>query len=285
MEYAEAMSFLLEGINKEPILSMWNEYTKFIEKPNIPFPNNIEFKFTLENPNGYTNDSSVSYIGDGKFEFFIRQKTMRNKVVMFHEFTHIMDLLVINKPEDIDNFLKTYNAISETRAEYLSYLFNAGLTNISDEEVVPYNKILAMEQDTVENVILSRQKEMFDLFSMLEDIKSLDDTDLINKLNLVLKGIQYYLGFCLFIEYHTDISVNNENILKKASQLFGDYIYNVFDISDDISLSMDETDMELANDYYNAFKICSVYFCSRLLPDIIKKNPKVIDMIISSIKI
>lgn len=279
----ENLDMFMNYLDEKQIPSLWKEYTQFIRKPNLSFPNNITINITnmIGDEVKSLNYGSLIYLGDNKFEFNIEQAVVRQKFkpILYHEFTHIVDMIILNpyKNGDMKPFVKTCSTISEIRAEYVAYVINTGLKSITDSTILPDDTIVISEQNTIKEEILKNQKAILECLSSLNTYQKSDDTNINEQINNILKQVLYYIGFCLFISNHTNLTIDNDPILEKGSYIFGEDFYDFFDLSDNVPLSIDELDTDIALDYFEIFKDCFLYYRNHFCKD---NRDKVVDAVV-----
>lgn len=254
---------LQDDVLKDVILSTWKEYTNFIEKPGLSFPNNIVFKFFDYKKNPEIKENAhVINLNNGNFEFLIEQLFVRDKSTLYHEFTHIMDMIMLHHPGDIKEFDKMYSTITETRSDYISYMYDSGLKSISDKTLISSNSIIQSKHSSIGDCIQKESEKMTKYLSSLEPQNICHNKKSLADVIFVQKQLQYYLGFCLFIKKHTNIPINN-TILLKATSIFGDKIYEIFEMCERIPLNMNdisENDIDFAIKYSALFKESYLYY-------------------------
>lgn len=246
-------------VSMQLIKQTWTEYTKFIGKPGIAFPSNITLKFpnTIDENSTIKELSHFNYIGNDSFELLVEQAVVRDKPTLYHEFTHVINIDILNCSFETDDFLNIYSAITENRADYIMYMFKYGLKSISDTTILT-NSIINENVDSV-------QKKLKEQLISINP-QNITDEEMKQKLIFVLKQIQYYIGFYLFVKKHTNVPINNEDILSQASELFGDNIVKFFQLADKIPLSMkeiNEDEIQFAEEYSKIFRRCYIYYCSK----------------------
>lgn len=246
------------------ILSVWAEYVKFVEIPNTPFPSNIEIIF-CDNTN---NDSQTRELAklvlddenNDNFNFYIERQLATSTLLLYHEFTHIVDKVILKQPIGSKILTGISSSILEIRAEYIMCLYDAGLKSISDDTLLTKENTLSSDGTSLRDEIYSKQKEILGYISSIEPDNITNKDDIVSKIAFVYNQLQYYLGFCLFIEDKTDMTVVNDNIISRALPLLGNNIYDIFNLAYEIPTTMEIIDEDFIVQYGKLFFDCVLYY-------------------------
>ena len=212
---------------KSIIDEAFKDFLTFIGVEHFPFPECVSINIFTDynekfgNKGGYfqkTDTSRKPYTLGLKRQACIA----KHKPTMFHEFTHLMDFIKLcpqNKQEYI-------NIISEIRAKYVEHKINAEYSSLYDNHKLSSNDIMLFpyikDEQPLSNII--------DIYNNLVKsyIINYSGND-IDKPYDILTVISYYIGFILFIEHNTDISVNYSNIIDITEPILGEGVKGLFD--------------------------------------------------------
>jgi len=234
------------------------QYLKFIGCKYIDFPEKILLKFYngLADKKPFIGQLHIPNSDNEKCILTLDQIdciTNKNDVI-FHEFTHIFDYLIVNKNIPFDKRVSTLHYISEIRATYIEYCVRCNIKKLD-------NDILLPSTTTVFSSIKFKQIQICDEViyyqdALIERIKKPNVRDATDYNDMLVK-LAYYMGFSLFIQKHTHIKINSDDIIRLLSVRLGDSVERYFALKDLIPLDflpISEDILHLAKDTETVMK-------------------------------
>ncbi len=228
------------------VKTKFDDYINFINYQHIDFPQNIDFHFY----NGLTDRKEFIgqvYVPDNDNQNYTLTLDQidcitNKKDVVFHEFTHIMDYLIINKDLPFDEKLSTIRYISEIRATYIEYFARCNINQYDNSILLPSNTILfsgaKFKQITLDEEVICYQDKIIKCIQQSDKRNAKDSSDILVKL-------AYYMGFVLFIQKHTHIQIDSSNIIQLLSDRFGESVELFFNSKDIIPLNFSPIDIKI----------------------------------------
>lgn len=270
--------------NASKINILFSQYLKFINYPQTPFPNDI--KITTKDIIYGSGDKQNGAIGTLKllendncpFEFIIDKNALAYndifKSTLYHEFTHVMDDVILNKSDDyVDYFIKANNA-SEIRASYIQYLIETGSNSVSDFNIPQSHKIIDCDftekPTSIELLPMAYQDY---LINLLTNSKETDFYELLHR------NICYYIGFCRCIERKLGITMDHSKVVEAYSKFFGDSFKDIIQYGYEVDLGFDVIKIEDTLPLYNAIGNCLQFSHSQRLQNVENEKKQVLDKI------
>lgn len=220
----------------------FKEYLKFINYSDIEIPNNVNFKFY----NGLDRSNSQSFIAQlyipnndsETFTLTFEQLdcVTQRKEVFYHEFTHLMDYMIVNKNIPFKDRLSSLHYVSEIRATYFEYLTRCGIAQISENiNLSPSTKVISSIKfgKTVkldEEIYLYQEQLIANIKKRYKNKKDF---------NTFFKSYieySYYLGLILMIKKHSHITIDQDCISNLLTEFMGESIKLYSNILDIISV-------------------------------------------------
>lgn len=217
----------INDITLKPIIDeVFKDFLMFIGVDCFPFPECVYINIFTDdnekfgNKGGYfqkTDNSQKSYTLGLKRQACI----IKHKSTMFHEFTHMMDFIKLCPPDKQE----CINIISEIRAKYVEHKVIAGYNSLYENHKLNPNDIMQFpytkEKQSLSNII--------DIYNNLlkNYIMNYSGND-IDKPYDILTVISYYIGFILFVEHNSDISVDYSNIINITEPILGEGVKGLF---------------------------------------------------------
>lgn len=204
----------LKNITKQ----LFKEYLSFICYDPLEFPTNVEIKPF----NGFQSKEHnlgllrIPEKDNEPYILYLEQLAIvnKNKEILYHEFTHMMDFVIINNHISFEDKLHNFSFISEVRAKYIEYLYRAGFKNIADNKLLDGTSIILSNFTYKSDTLSFEIKKYYN--KIINDINSLYD-DFFD----VIKQISYYIGFIVFVEKHSNMLIDITQITEKLSYALG----------------------------------------------------------------
>ena len=258
------------------------EYLIYINHPQIEFPNNISFEFF----NGFQHSGEpygAFYLPNEFNEHYtLRLEQVhtlnKNKESLYHEFTHIMDYIVLNSHLSFEE-IKQLKFIAEVRAKYIECCTRMDFINAFENHKITYNSLIKSKfskKPLSINEELSNYNELlFNKISLFNNVlSSLDYQDL-------LKFLYYYIGFITFIEKNSETEINTSQITELLKPIMGESVIDFFNIRKNIPLNFSNIDKNLLLETIQIIhNIIPNKFLTISILNIVKKNNVVYILII-----
>lgn len=213
----KTMEFSIEPL-KNMTKQLFKEYLSFICYDSLEFPANVEIRTFNGFQSKKYNQGSLHIPEKDNEPYVLSLEQMavinKSKEVLYHEFTHMMDYVIINNHVSFDDRLNNFSFIGEVRAKYVEYLYRAGFKNITDNKLLNGASII-LSDFTYKPDTLSLEIEKYNN-KIINDIDSLH-TDFFN----IIRQISYYIGFVIFVEKHSDVIIDISPIIEKLSCALG----------------------------------------------------------------
>lgn len=253
---------------EDKITDWFSEYLSFINFQPIPFPNNIKIEiFDGKKDNHGLSFGQLRRIGDtGKnFQFSIEQTMLlcEPKITLFHEFTHIMDFVVLNQFDNYDEFYDLYSIMSEIKASFVEYAVITGSKNIEDMSAPFSYKNFKCSFNKKPSPITSLPKQ-FSTDIIYSAIKGMDYSPQFGV--KLIRQIMYYIGMCICIVKKTGIKIDHSDLINEMKKYYGNNINELIEqgLHTDVEIKdIILSDAKRFNDIYNK---CSTFYRDLCLP-------------------
>lgn len=224
-------------LSQEPLKKItkqiFKEYLLFIGYENIDFPENVEIKTF----NGYQSKEhnfgqlKIPNNENDLYTLNLEQLAVVNKCkeILYHEFTHMMDYVIINNHISFDNKLNNFSFPSEVRAKYIELAYRANFQNVKDNKRLTENSLLS---DYINKPITLKCEIEKQNVKILNEINDYIENDFFG----VMNQLYYYIGFVNFVEKHSDIIIDTAPVINALSLKLGNTIQQLFDLRKTIPL-------------------------------------------------
>lgn len=249
-------------LSQEPLKritkQIFKEYLLFIDYDSIDFPENV----VIDIFNGYQS-KEYNYgqlrIPDKENDLYVlslEQLTVANKCkeILYHEFTHMMDFVVINNHISFDDRLHNFSFPSEVRAKHIEYLYRANFNNIKDNRCLTENSIL-LSDFTYKPIALKYEIEKHNA-KILNEINEYIEQKFFD----VMNQVYYYIGFLNFVEKHSDIIIDTTPVINALSLKFGNTIQQLFDLRKTIPLDFQPIELSTLMSIGNTVQLMYKYY-------------------------
>lgn len=209
---------------EDKLCEVFSEYLSFINYPQVPFPNGIKIEVFDGRKDTHGNSfSQLHRIGKSgrNFEFFIEQNMFRSdqKATLYHEFTHIMDFLILNQNDNYEEIYDNLPFVAEIRASFVEYALITGSKNIFDMTAPSSLRAFKLNFNRKASSIYDLPKQyQNDIINTVS--KNIDYS--IEMGVAIIKQIAYYLGMCICISTKVDISIDHLPLIDFMRKYYGD---------------------------------------------------------------
>lgn len=248
---------------KKTTKKVFKEYLSFICYDNIDFPENVK----INTFNGYQSkgrEFGGLVIPNNSEELYVLNLEQMavaamHKEILYHEFTHIMDNVIINTHISFENKLHNLHFLSEVRAKYIEYLFRAGFKDVKDNKRLN-SKSLVLSDLVFKPISFTSEIERYNN-KIINDINSISDKNFFD----VINQIYYYIGFAVFAEKHSDSTIDFTPIIEKLSPMLGDTIQELIESSKMIPLDFNQIEQNVVTTIGNIEKSIYQYYINNHL--------------------
>lgn len=245
------------------VKSQFQEFLKYINYPQIEFPNCVELQFYngLNKGTEFRGQLHVPNNSNNNYTLALEQIDclQPSREVLFHEFVHIMDYLILNNHLSFEDKLEYLNEFSEIRATYYEYLIRANISTNNTHIKLNENS------DVFSGFKYKSLKLSDEIFLYQSNISNLIKNFKIHNASCYYnntKQLCYYIGFILFLEKHSNIIVDTyiSSLTEQIMTIWGTGITALINIRqivplDFFSLNIDtlkiiKKSFNLSKDFY-----------------------------------
>ena len=254
-------------LSQEPLRKItkqiFKEYLLFIGYEDIDFPENVEIKTF----NGYQSKEynfgqlKIPNNENDLYTLNLEQLAVANKCkeILYHEFTHMMDYVIINNHISFENKLNNFSFPSEVRAKYIELAYRANFQNIKDDKRLTENSLL-LSDFTYKPIALKFEIEKLNT-KILNEINDYIESDFLG----VMTQVYYYIGFMNFVEKHSDIIIDTAPVINALSLKLGNTIQQLFDSRKIIPLDFQPIELSILTSIGNTVNSMYQYYINNHL--------------------